>query len=246
VFDRPIPRRNPSRDEILAELTLGSPGLSATSTLVEWDDECEIIPDVPVESLFVVEELRRVLERWFGIAIPVDEAKNVLAPLKERTLGELASYIVARAEFVVPVPMRVAGEASLEAGLFAALRGALSRRGVPSSKIRPMTSLARLLEKNPNALRGAFREVAPAHATEMAWRHPRLAKAFWLLATGGMCLTFASRWVGGASLVGFPAAVVGLVGGLIASGRVLVHGQARYETVADWCRGAASGLGEHG
>lgn len=244
MFDRPLTIRRPSRDEILAELTLGSTGLGAMTTLADWDGECEIIPDVP-EALSSVEDLRRVLERWFGIAIPIDVAKDVLTPLRERTLGDLASYIVARAEVAVPVPMRIAGEESAEAGLFAALRGALARRGMPASKIRPTTPLARLLDKNPTALRGALREVDPAHAIERRWRHPRLAKGMALLAAGGMFLTFADRWLGGALLVGFPAAVIGLVGGLVANGHVLVHGRTRYETVADWCRGAARKSGDN-
>jgi hypothetical protein len=62
----------------------------------------------------------------------------------------------------------------------------------------------------------------------------------WVLATGGIVLTIGGRWLGGVALLFGPvAAVIGLVGGLVANRLVVVHGGDRYETVADWCRAAA-------
>jgi hypothetical protein len=176
VFDRPLTTRRPSAEEILAELTLGSTDFGAATTLAEWDGECEITPDVPETVLGAsFEDLRRVLERWFGISISKYEAKHVLSPMKARTLGELAAFIAERALVATPVPAQLGGKASVAAGIFIAFRDALARRGVAANRIRPSTRLARLLAKHPQALSATFREIAPTHSVDAVLRHPRVS-----------------------------------------------------------------------
>lgn len=202
---------------------------------LEYDPESE--PDIPIEPETTIAELTQAFD-WvrpkalgpalgadFGIEATRDEWLAVLTPEKQRTLGDICSFLVERgAELPVSRPLRIFGTECGTAGAFMAVRSLLAGEGIEVSGVRPSSDLATFVKKarRRNALLLTMSKLAPGVLPDPLVRHmkPNLQTIVGRLFLAGLFgfLFGGMIWAGGeiSAWLGGPATSDSMMTGVLA------------------------------
>src|SRR5204862_7356009 len=100
-------------------------------------------------DVFTCAGMGRILNRIFGTNVSKEEWTEAMGA-KDRTLGELCTFIATRARTIDLRPVTVLGHPSRAAGAFLAVRELLRKTGADVSDLRPSSSLQLYLRRRPS------------------------------------------------------------------------------------------------
>lgn len=210
--------------------------LQASTTIADWRETCDLVrPALLVPAL----------NGWFDMSATSAEWRSILEPQHERTLGDLAAFVAARASWPHWQSVRVAGVEDSAVGAFFSLKGLLARAGVPTRGLRPATVVADFARSHLLELGTVLAKLAPYLVTE-----PRL---FWSPASRALRVAAMVSFVGAVAfgIFGSPVLSVSLatftVVGFVISDRSKPRRVelGAYRTFADLAR-AIAGRGRGG
>jgi hypothetical protein len=205
--------------------------LTATTTIEEWRSVCDLVS---------VRRLASAIPAWFDISASPAECFDVLAPERDRTLGDLSSFVAKHATWPDFRPLQIAGQSHAGAGAFFSLRGYLVRAGISVNGLRPSTPIESLSRKQFRYVLEAASRMAPDVVPVPTIIHSRRQRiGSWIVIVA--LLTAIVAYFSNADAGAYIMAATGVAGGLLLNrGRPASVTLEPYVTVGDLAAATAA------